>query len=53
MLAVGGSGRDPARGAPALLEALVESATPLLATLNRLTQVYEDLARRPPAPSGS
>ena len=46
MLAVGGSGRDPARGAPALLEALVESATPLLATLNRLTQVYEDLARQ-------
>lgn len=35
-----------ARGAPALLEALVESATPLLAALNRLTQVYEDLARQ-------
>lgn len=33
-------------GAPALLEALVESATPLLATLNRLTQIYEDLARQ-------
>lgn len=28
-----------------LLEQLVESATPLLGTLNRLTQVYEDLAR--------
>ena len=38
----------PARGpgAAPLLEALVESATPLLATLNRLTQVYEDLARQ-------
>ena len=34
-----------ARGVPELLEALVESATPLLATLNRLTQIYEDLAR--------
>jgi Type IV pili methyl-accepting chemotaxis transducer N-term len=33
------------RSAPALLEALVEAATPLLATLNRLTQLYEDLAR--------
>lgn len=33
-------------GAPALLEELVEEATPLLATLNRLTQVYEDLARQ-------
>ncbi|MFG6442449.1 type IV pili methyl-accepting chemotaxis transducer N-terminal domain-containing protein [Roseateles sp. LKC17W] len=33
-------------GAPALLEQLVESATPLLATLNRLTQLYEDLARQ-------
>jgi len=31
--------------APALLEELVEAATPLLATLNRLTQLYEDLAR--------
>jgi hypothetical protein len=29
-------------GAAPLLEDLVESATPLLATLNRLTQVYED-----------
>lgn len=35
-----------ARSAPELLEALVESATPLLATLNKLTQVYEDLARQ-------
>lgn len=34
-----------ARSAPALLEDLVEAATPLLATLNRLTQLYEDLAR--------
>lgn len=34
------------RAAPALLEQLVEAATPLLATLNRLTQVYEDLARQ-------
>jgi len=34
------------RSAPELLEALVESATPLLATLNKLTQVYEDLARQ-------
>jgi len=35
-----------ARIAPALLEDLVESATPLLATLNKLTQLYEDLARQ-------
>ena len=34
------------RGAPSLLERLVESATPLLAVLNRITQVYDDLARR-------
>ncbi|WP_331176011.1 type IV pili methyl-accepting chemotaxis transducer N-terminal domain-containing protein [Roseateles sp.] len=34
------------RNAPEQLEALVESATPLLATLNKLTQVYEDLARQ-------
>jgi hypothetical protein len=33
-------------GAPRLLESLVEAATPLLATLNRLTQIYEDLARQ-------
>lgn len=33
-------------GAAALLEELVEAATPLLATLNKLTQVYEDLARQ-------
>ncbi|HEV6967333.1 MULTISPECIES: type IV pili methyl-accepting chemotaxis transducer N-terminal domain-containing protein [Roseateles] len=33
-------------GAPTLLESLVEAATPLLATLNRLTQIYEDLARQ-------
>lgn len=35
-----------ARSAPELLEALVESSTPLLAPLNKLTQVYEDLARQ-------
>lgn len=35
-----------AGNAASLLEALVEAATPLLATLNRLTQVYEDLARQ-------
>jgi hypothetical protein len=34
------------RSAPGLLEDLVEAATPLLAILNRLTQVYEDLARQ-------
>lgn len=34
-----------ARDAAGLLEALVEAATPLLGTLNALTQVYEDLAR--------
>jgi hypothetical protein len=34
------------RSVPGLLEELVESATPLLATLNRLTQLYEELARR-------
>ena len=33
-------------GAAALVDQLVECATPLLAALNRLTQVYEDLARR-------
>ena len=33
-------------GAGALVDQLVESATPLLAALNRLTQVYEDMARR-------
>ncbi|MBL8277099.1 MAG: type IV pili methyl-accepting chemotaxis transducer N-terminal domain-containing protein [Pelomonas sp.] len=32
--------------ASGLLEELVEAATPLLGTLNRLTQVYEDLARQ-------
>ncbi len=32
--------------AATLLEELVEAATPLLATLNRLTQLYEDLARQ-------
>lgn len=37
--------------APELLEQLVESATPLLATLNRLTQLYEDLARQQAASS--
>lgn len=35
-----------ARDATELLEALVESATPLLGPLNSLTQVYEDLARQ-------
>lgn len=35
-----------ARGAPGLLDQLVESATPLLVVLNRITQVYEDLAKR-------
>lgn len=34
------------RSTPGLLEELVESATPLLAVLNRLTQVHEDLARQ-------
>lgn len=33
-------------GVPSLLERLVESATPLLAVLNEITQVYDDLARR-------
>ncbi|HZT56797.1 MAG TPA: methyl-accepting chemotaxis protein [Burkholderiaceae bacterium] len=33
-------------GAPSLLEQLVESATPLLAVLNGITQVYDDLAKR-------
>jgi len=35
-----------ARSAPELLEALVESSTPLLGPLNKLTQIYEDLARQ-------
>jgi hypothetical protein len=35
-----------APGAPPLLERLVESATPLLAVLNGITQIYDDLARR-------
>jgi hypothetical protein len=35
-----------ARNAPGLLAELVESATPLLSVLNRITQVYEDLSRR-------
>lgn len=35
-----------AHNATELLEALVESATPLLGPLNTLTQVYEDLARQ-------
>jgi hypothetical protein len=34
------------RGAVQLLDELVEGATPLLAVLNHITQVYEDLARR-------
>jgi hypothetical protein len=33
------------RQAPALLDELVRSGTPLLATLNRITQVYEELAK--------
>lgn len=43
--ALDATGAQAAQG-PALLEELVEAATPLLATLNRLTQVYEDLARQ-------
>ena len=35
-----------ARRAPALLDQLVDAATPLLAVLNQITQVYEDLAKR-------
>ena len=35
-----------ARAVPALLDQLVERATPLLAALNSLTQLYETLARR-------
>lgn len=35
-----------ARSAAALLDQLVDSATPLLVSLNGITQVYEDLARR-------
>ncbi|HEY8880101.1 MAG TPA: type IV pili methyl-accepting chemotaxis transducer N-terminal domain-containing protein [Roseateles sp.] len=35
-----------ARSAPGLLEELVEASTPLLGPLNKLTQVYEDLARQ-------
>jgi len=34
------------RLAPSLVDELVDAATPLLAALNRITQVYEDLARR-------
>lgn len=34
------------RGSAELLNRLVESATPLLGTLNGITQLYEDLARR-------
>lgn len=34
------------RLAPALVDQLVDSATPLLGALNGITQVYEDLARR-------
>jgi hypothetical protein len=34
------------RNAPTLLAQLVESATPLLNVLNRITQVYEELSRR-------
>jgi hypothetical protein len=35
-----------ARNAPGLLEELVEASTPLLGPLNKLTQIYEDLARQ-------
>lgn len=35
-----------APGVPALLDQLVDSTTPLLVVLNRITQVYEDLAKR-------
>jgi hypothetical protein len=34
------------RAAPGLLDELIDSATPLLAALNAITQVYEDLSRR-------
>jgi hypothetical protein len=34
------------RAAPALVDQLVESATPLLGVLNGITQIYEDLAKR-------
>ncbi|SNT01989.1 Type IV pili methyl-accepting chemotaxis transducer N-term [Noviherbaspirillum humi] len=34
------------RQAPTLLQELIAQATPLLATLNRITQVYEELSRR-------
>lgn len=37
---------DDARGAPALLDELVRSATPLLSVLNGLTLVYEEQSRR-------
>jgi hypothetical protein len=37
---------DEARGAPALLDELVRSATPLLSVLNGLTLVYEEQSRR-------
>jgi hypothetical protein len=36
---------DGRRAAPQLLDELIDSATPLLAALNAITQVYEDLAR--------
>ncbi|RJF99320.1 methyl-accepting chemotaxis protein [Noviherbaspirillum saxi] len=35
-----------ARQAPALLDELVRGATPMLAVLNQLTQIYEDLSKR-------
>ena len=37
---------DEARGAPALLDELVRSATPLLSVLNGLTLVYEEQSKR-------
>ncbi len=35
-----------ARDAPVLLTQLIDSATPLLNVLNRITQIYEELAKR-------
>ncbi|MES2018036.1 MAG: methyl-accepting chemotaxis protein [Pseudomonadota bacterium] len=37
---------DEARGAPGLLDELVQSATPLLSVLNGLTLVYEEQSKR-------
>lgn len=38
--------KSDSRQAPALLDDLVRTATPLLAVLNRITQVYEELSKR-------